>query len=76
MMRNIKNDVVSFDNESLIFVDSSGNEIGTMNKLECHQGAGKLHRAFSVFLFNEKGELLIQQRSASKTLWPLFWSNS
>ena len=76
MMRNIKNDVVSFDNESLILVDSSGNEIGTMNKLECHQGAGKLHRAFSVFLFNEKGELLIQQRSASKTLWPLFWSNS
>ena len=75
-MKNLKSDIVSFDNESLILVDSLDNEIGTMNKLECHQGAGKLHRAFSVFLFNEKGELLIQQRSASKTLWPLFWSNS
>ena len=75
-MKNLKSDIVSFDNESLILVDSLDNEIGTMNKLECHQGAGKLHRAFSVFLFNEKGELLIQQRSASKTLWPLFWANS
>jgi isopentenyl-diphosphate delta-isomerase len=35
-----------------------------------------LHRAFSLLIFNERGELLIQQRSASKRLWPLYWSNS
>jgi isopentenyl-diphosphate delta-isomerase len=35
-----------------------------------------LHRAFSVFLFNEKGELLLQQRVGTKRLWPGYWSNS
>ena len=42
----------------------------------CHEGRGILHRAFSLLIFNDRGELLIQQRSASKRLWPLFWSNS
>jgi isopentenyl-diphosphate delta-isomerase len=35
-----------------------------------------LHRAFSLFVFNAAGDLLIQQRAASKRLWPLYWSNS
>lgn len=35
-----------------------------------------MHRAFSAFLFNDAGELLLQQRSALKPLWPLYWSNS
>ena len=68
--------IVSFNNEDLILVDASDNKIGTMSKFDCHQDGGRLHRAFSVFLFNARGELLIQQRSASKRLWPLFWSNS
>jgi|TARA_B100000767_G_C19517999_1_gene431226 isopentenyl-diphosphate delta-isomerase len=75
-MHKLNKNIVSFDSERLILVDSLDNEIGTMSKIDCHQGEGRLHRAFSVFLFNAKGELLIQQRSALKKLWPLFWSNS
>lgn len=62
--------------EQLILVDGADREIGFLSKEECHQGAGRLHRAFSVFLFNSRGELLLQQRSAAKPLWPLHWSNS
>jgi isopentenyl-diphosphate delta-isomerase len=60
----------------LILVDPEDREVGFLSKEECHRGAGVLHRAFSVFLFNGRGELLLQQRSAAKPLWPLFWSNS
>ena len=68
--------VVSSDDETLILVDSDDREIGHLSKGACHDGAGRLHRAFSVFLFNAAGELLLQQRSAGKRLWPLVWSNS
>ena len=47
-----------------------------MSKSLCHQGQGVLHRAFSLLIFNERGELLIQQRASAKRLWPLYWSNS
>ncbi|RMI05009.1 MAG: isopentenyl-diphosphate Delta-isomerase [Calditrichaeota bacterium] len=67
---------VSFDDELLIVVDENDNVIGYKNKVECHRGEGILHRAFSIFIFNDRGELLIQKRSAQKPLWPLFWSNS
>ena len=67
---------VSFDDEPLIVVDEENNVLGHRPKAECHEGEGILHRAFSVFIFNERGELLLQQRSADKPLWPLFWSNS
>lgn len=60
----------------MILVDADDNETGYLSKAECHDGSGVLHRAFSLFLFNEEGELLLQQRSASKRLWPGFWSNS
>jgi len=63
-------------NDLLILVDSDDNEIGTLGKTESHQGDGTLHRAFSVFLFDEQGRVLIQQRSAHKPLWPLIWANS
>lgn len=62
--------------DPLILVDASDREAGFLSKEECHQGTGRLHRAFSVFLFNRRGELLLQQRSAAKPLWPLFWSNT
>jgi isopentenyl-diphosphate delta-isomerase len=68
--------VVSFDSEALILVDENDNEIGSMSKAECHQGEGILHRAFSLFIFDRSGRLLLQQRSSEKLLWPLFWSNS
>ena len=62
--------------QSLILVDDQDQEIGYLSKTACHEGAGLLHRAFSVFLFNADGELLLQQRSEAKPLWPLHWSNS
>lgn len=67
---------VSNPQETLILVDEQDNETGSCAKVECHLGDGKLHRAFSVFLFNPEGKLLLQQRSESKMLWPLYWANS
>jgi isopentenyl-diphosphate Delta-isomerase len=60
----------------LILVDEADREVGHMSKTQCHQGRGTLHRAFSLLIFNAAGELLLQQRAASKRLWPLYWSNS
>jgi isopentenyl-diphosphate delta-isomerase len=71
-----QNNIVSFDDEKLILVDSENNIRGYKDKLECHLGDGDLHRAFSVFIFNDTKELLLQQRSSDKMLWPLIWSNS
>lgn len=68
--------IVSFDDEPLILVDADDNVIGHMPKAEAHVGDGVLHRAFSIFLFNDAGEVLLQQRAPEKTLWGGFWSNS
>jgi isopentenyl-diphosphate delta-isomerase len=68
--------IVSSDDELLILVDQNDNDAGHLSKAQCHDGEGILHRAFSVFLFNEAGELLLQQRGDSKRLWPGYWSNS
>jgi len=70
------NNVVSFDDELLLVVNENDEVINYLTKAECHDDEGILHRAFSVFIFNEKGELLIQQRSKQKRLWSLTWSNS
>jgi isopentenyl-diphosphate delta-isomerase len=71
-----KNKIVSFVDELLILVDGEDNEIGWDTKDICHNGDGILHRAFSIFIFNNKKELLLQKRSQEKRLWPMFWSNS
>jgi len=70
------NRVVSFDSERLILVDEADREIGHASKADAHAGKGILHRAFSLFVFNPAGELLLQQRAASKPLWPGYWANS
>ncbi len=62
--------------ESLILVDEADREVGYMSKARCHEGRGILHRAFSLLIFNDRGELLLQRRSAAKRLWPHYWSNS
>lgn len=67
---------VSSPAESLILVDEQDQTVGFCSKQECHSGGGLLHRAFSVFLFDSNGRVLLQQRSADKPLWPLYWSNS
>ncbi len=71
-----KSDVVSSEAEALILVDSDDQVIGHLDKSACHDGDGVLHRAFSLFIFNDHGELLLQQRAAGKRLWGGFWSNS
>jgi isopentenyl-diphosphate delta-isomerase len=68
--------IVSFDNEPLMLVDSNDVVIGYEEKAAAHQGEGQLHRAFSIFLLNDHGEVLLQQRSSLKPLWPMYWSNT
>ncbi|MFI6697973.1 isopentenyl-diphosphate Delta-isomerase [Streptomyces sp. NPDC050509] len=60
----------------LELVDEDGNTIGTAEKLSAHQPPGQLHRAFSVFLFDERGRLLIQRRALGKYHSPGVWSNT
>jgi len=61
--------------ENVIIVDQNDQKIGLMPKMEAHQ-KGVLHRAFSVFVFNDREELLIQQRAAHKYHSPLLWANT
>ncbi len=60
----------------LILVDKNDDVVGFQEKEICHDGDGLLHRAFSVFLFDKSGKLLLQRRSHNKRLWGDFWSNS
>ena len=62
--------------EAVIAVTEDDTVIGPMSKLEAHQGAGHYHRAFSVLLFNTKGEMLLQQRSSDKVTFPNVWANA
>ena len=75
-MAELQHKIVSSESEELILVDGNDEPIGTLSKAQCHDGDGVLHRAFSVFLFNDAGELLLQQRGSEKRLWPGYWSNS
>lgn len=75
-MADVHDTVVSSDAEQLILVDPDDCEIGHASKAACHDGHGSLHRAFSLFVFNDKGGLLLQQRSRDKRLWPGYWANS
>ncbi|QMU64863.1 MAG: isopentenyl-diphosphate Delta-isomerase [Flavobacteriaceae bacterium] len=61
--------------EQVILVDEHDNPLGLMPKMEAHQKA-ILHRAFSVFIFNDKKELMLQQRAANKYHSPLLWTNT
>jgi isopentenyl-diphosphate delta-isomerase len=61
--------------EKVILVDTNDNPIGLMNKLEAHEKA-LLHRAFSVFILNDKNELMLQQRAHHKYHSPLLWTNT
>jgi isopentenyl-diphosphate delta-isomerase len=61
--------------EYVVLVDENDNDIGVMEKLEAHQ-KGLLHRAFSIFIFNSKNEMLIQQRAFSKYHSPGLWTNT
>lgn len=68
--------VVSFDDEPLIVVDDDDNVVGFEAKDACHAGDGILHRAFSIFVFDRSGRVLLQRRADGKPLWPGYWSNA
>jgi isopentenyl-diphosphate delta-isomerase len=61
--------------DKVILVDLNNNQVGLMPKLEAHE-KGVLHRAFSVFVFNENGELMLQRRSLVKYHSPGLWTNT
>ena len=60
----------------VILVDMSDQALGTADKLLVHTGSGQLHRAFSVFVFNAQGEMLIQRRALQKETFGGLWSNT
>ena len=61
--------------QMVVLVDQNNKRIGIMEKLKAHV-EGNLHRAFSIFVFNSKGELLIQQRAKTKYHSSSLWSNT
>jgi isopentenyl-diphosphate delta-isomerase len=61
--------------ERVILVDTENRQVGTMEKMEVHR-KGLLHRAFSIFIFNTKGEMLIHQRADSKYHCGGLWTNA
>lgn len=62
-------------NDQVVLVNEDDVEVGLMPKLEAHQ-KGVLHRAFSVFIFNSEGEMLLQQRAFGKYHSEGLWSNT
>ena len=63
-------------NENCIIVDENDRISGQDTKINCHIGEGRLHRAFSVLLFDLDNRLLIQQRADEKITFPSIWANS
>jgi len=61
--------------EHVILVDSENRQLGTMEKMEAHQ-KGLLHRAFSIFIFNSSGEMLVHQRAEEKYHCGGLWTNA
>ncbi len=62
--------------ETIILVDKSDKDVGFEEKFKCHEWPAKLHRAFSIFIFNSDGEMLLHRRSNTKRTWPGFWTNA
>jgi len=60
----------------IVLADESGVPAGTMAKSLVHTANTPLHLAFSIFIFNSLGEILLQQRAWSKVTWPGVWSNT
>ncbi len=62
--------------DQVVLVDHNDVEIGLEEKLKAHQNGGKLHRAISIFIFNKKGEVMLQQRASTKYHGGGLWSNT
>lgn len=59
-----------------MLLDEAGNEVGQAEKYSTHHSQTPLHKAFSCYLFDSKGRLLITKRAATKKVWPGFWTNT
>ena len=70
------NETVSFADEKLVLVNEQDEVIGYGDKYDIHLKDIQRHRAFSILIFNSNGDLLVQQRSEEKPLWPLYFSNT
>ncbi|PID98612.1 MAG: hypothetical protein CSA83_00330 [Actinomycetales bacterium] len=66
----------NFHGDHVVLLDNDGNPIGTAPRLEVHTTETPLHLAFSTYLFNSQGELLLTRRALSKRTWPGVWTNS
>jgi len=62
--------------EMIILVDENDKEIGAEEKVRAHENGGKLHRSFSIFVFNSRGEMLLQLRAKKKYHFGGLWSNT
>jgi len=71
----LETDLISLD-QYVVLVNSQDKILGIEKKLVAHLGPAQLHRAVSVQIFNSNQELLIQQRSKDKRLFPLLWANT
>jgi isopentenyl-diphosphate Delta-isomerase len=67
---------MSREHDLVELVDLDGQSIGSATVDAAHTAPGQLHRAFSVLLFDDEGQTLLQQRAAGKTRFPLRWANS
>ncbi|HXD62316.1 MAG TPA: isopentenyl-diphosphate Delta-isomerase [Lacisediminihabitans sp.] len=67
---------MSSSTESVVLVDTDGNEIGTADKALVHTTQTALHLAFSCHVYNAAGEVLVTRRALSKLTWPGVWTNS
>lgn len=72
--------IEALDKDICLLVDEKDNFIGTATKRDCHKvdsdGNVLLHRAFSVFLFNKRGDMLLQRRSSQKVTYPDYYTNA
>lgn len=69
-------DRVTATEELIVLLDDDGTAIGTMPKPLVHHGETPLHRAFSAYLFDEAGRLLVTRRAAVKQTFPGMWTNT
>jgi len=75
-VKNIDSGCLEDRRNLVVLVDKNDREIGLSEKLAAHQNGGKLHRAMSIFVFNSKGETLLQQRAMTKYHTPGKWTNT
>ena len=62
--------------DQVVLVDGADREIGRADRMAVHTTETPLHRAFSTYLFNARGEVLVTRRALSKKTWPGVWTNS